>query len=445
MNPRFPPDYDERSRRVLDEALAHVPAYREWRAFDPGPACSVAARYAALPALTKDAMRRHTPNGFLRPGRNAEAGLRNGEIEFVRTSGTTAEQATNLWHQPWWDDSERASWRLNAHAARVATGEHREAILSSALCVGILSSDGWLPMEERVRGRFLFLNEKVGPPDWTPDVMDRMADELGRFQPAVLEANPSFLATLSRHVVSTGRRAFQPGLIILTYEYPTRLQRAQIARAFRAPAASSYGSTEAGYVFMECEAGRYHQNAESCRVDFEPWKAEHGGPRRGRILVTPLAHPWTVLVRFHIGDAVRLEETGACPCGRDEGFLLAGLEGRICDTLLAPDGRAVTPAELDAALSPVEGMAAFQVEQAAPNEYLARLAAEGVASRQTARDATRALRALYGPDARIAVQFDPAIPIEPSGKYRLAKSRVPLDPDALLANKPLAAGASPNS
>ena len=50
--------------------------------------------------------------------------------------GTADEALENIWNQRWWNDSERASWKLNGIAARVATGMHPEAILASALSVG---------------------------------------------------------------------------------------------------------------------------------------------------------------------------------------------------------------------------------------------------------------------------------------------------------------------
>ena len=119
-----------------------------------------------------------------------------------------------------------------------------------------------------------------------------------------------------------------PAVIILTYENPSILHHRQIRRAFDAPVASSYGSTETAYVFMECEAGRLHQVTETCHVDFLPFAPEHGGPDVGRILVTTFDNPWRSLVRFDVGDVVRLNGPAPCPCGRDEGLTLASIEGR---------------------------------------------------------------------------------------------------------------------
>ena len=61
----------------------------------------------------------------------------------------------------------------------------------------------------------------MNPAEWTREHMDRMVNELNSFQPPSLEANPSFLARLARHIVSTKKRVFQPRIIVLTYEYPS--------------------------------------------------------------------------------------------------------------------------------------------------------------------------------------------------------------------------------
>jgi hypothetical protein len=48
-------------------------------------------------------------------------GLASGEIDLAVTSGTTGDQVVNLWYQPWWDATEAATWKLNAHARKVAS------------------------------------------------------------------------------------------------------------------------------------------------------------------------------------------------------------------------------------------------------------------------------------------------------------------------------------
>lgn len=385
-----------------------------------------------MPALTKEHLRAHGPQGFVPNGRNMAAALATGELELVTTSGTTSDQVTNAWYQPWWDASEAASWQLNAHARVAATGEHREAILTSPWCAGFPCEDGYLTAEQRTLGRFLFLSERSDPSTWSTALMDRMVEELVAFRPAVLEANPSFLAKLARHIVSAGLRVHSPALVTLTYENPSLLHYRQIHRAFDAPIASSYGATEAGYVFMECEAGRLHQVTASCHVDWLPFSPEDGGPEVGRFLVTLFGNPWRSLLRFDIGDVARLDERTPCPCGNQEGLTLASLEGRTVNLTQTPEGQTVTQGAVDRALAVVPGLAEYQLVQTAAAAHLLRYVADGHAAASVAGAAGEALHVLYGPRAVVTAWAVSAIAPDPPGKYRLTRSLLPIDPDALL-------------
>jgi phenylacetate-CoA ligase len=287
-------------------------------------------------------------------------------------------------------------------------------------------------MEQRTLGRFLFLSEHSDPSSWSSELMDRMVEELNAFEPVVLEANPSFLARLSRHIVSRRLHLHSPALIVLTYENPSVLHRRQICRVFDAPIASSYGATEAGYVFMECEAGRLHQVTATCHVDFLPFSPEHGGPDVGRILVTIFGNPWRSLVRFDIGDVVRLDGHTPCPCGRREGLTLMSVEGRTLNLTLTPEGRAVTQGTVDRALGSVAGLLEYQILQTAFSSYHLRFVAVEAAMQRVANEARDALRTVYGPTAVITTDLVEAIAPDPPGKYCLSKKLEPVDPDGLL-------------
>lgn len=423
----MPAAYATRCSETLETALGRTRLYESWRSHDPGSAHPLDERYRALPTLTKADIRAHFPHGLVPSGMDLEDGLARGEVSYVRTSGTADEALTNIWNQAWWDASERASWALNRHAARVATGTHREAILASALSVGPRSDGEPLPRERRMLGRFLFLNEFGVPAQWPEGHERRILDELAGFQPDVLEANPSLLARLARFAERTGAAAWQPGLITLTYEYPSRLQIAAIRRVFRSPVASSYGSTEAGYVFMECEHGRLHQNTEFCRVDIQP--LADGGAARGvgRLLVTTFANQWFPLLRFEIGDIGRIART-ACPCGRNLGVTLEAIEGRLVSVCLGEGDRLVTHGQIDAAIAGLDGVAQYRLAQEKPRKVRVELVIDaGRRSGRTARECAAALGGLFGEGIEISTHEVQVIQPERSGKFLLVRRMFPLE------------------
>lgn len=430
---RFPSEYYSNSLHTLENALKTVPLYRDWQKFDPGPGAPIDTRYAALPALTKKTIRENFPAGILPPSLDINAGLDSKEIILVETSGTTDDKITNIWNQKWWDASEKASWQLNSHASHLAHSNHLEAILANPLNVGFISDDADLPYEKRRLSRFLYLNEKTDPVTWTPALMDRMIRELAEFQPVLLEANPSLLARLCRYAEHIQSPIFQPELITFTYEYTTHFHLRQIRRIFSSPFASSYGTTETGYVFMQCEYGKFHQNSEFCRVDFEPLQEEHGGPGLGRILVTPFNNPWSYLLRFDVGDLVILDPAGNCQCGRNSGFLLKALAGRVANLTLTCAGRLVSLYELDTSLSKLEKIDSYSLVQTERRNYELHLVTRRGNREAVRKEATEILKDLYGKEARISIIFEKDIAPERSGKYLISKTLFPIEIEKYLA------------
>jgi phenylacetate-coenzyme A ligase PaaK-like adenylate-forming protein len=354
------------------------------------------------------------------------AALASGEVSLIETSGTTDDRVTNIWNQKWWDASEKSSWRLNAVTARVATGEHREAILVNPRNVGFVSDSVDLPMEKRRLSRFLYLNEKTDPLSWPESHLQRMVAELNCFQPAILEANPSYLARLSRYISAHGKEVFQPEAIVFTYEYPTHFHLRQITEVFCSPQISSFGSTETGYVFMQCTAGKLHQNSEFCRVDFQPFKAEFGGPCLGRILVTPFRNPWNYYLRFDTGDLVTVIDSG-CPCGQKPGLALRAINGRVVNLTLTGRGRPVTLKELDDTLSMVPGFEQYKFEQISPHNYQLQMVARPSGKAALERQILTVLKDLYGTDSIIDIRFVKDLAPESSGKYLISRADFPID------------------
>jgi phenylacetate-coenzyme A ligase PaaK-like adenylate-forming protein len=186
---------------------------------------------------------------------------------------------------------------------------------------------------------------------------------------------------------------------------------------------------------MECEAGRLHQVTSYCHVDFLPFAPEHGGPDVGRILVTIFGNPWRSLVRFDIGDVVRVDGHVPCPCGCREGLTLVSVEGRTVNLTLSPEGRAVTQGTMDRALGSVAGLVEYQILQTGSSAYHLRFVAEEAASRPVANEACDVLQTVYGPAAVITADPVEAIAPDPPGKYCLSKKLEPIDPDVLLDNQ----------
>ena len=432
----FPENYNLLSTKALETAINHVSAYKAWKVLDPGSTVAVDERFQAMPVISKRDLREHTWRNFIPNGVDIEAALQSGEIELVNTSGTIEERITNVWYQPWWDASEVASWRYNSYTAALKLGNHREAILTSPMNTGILSENSLLTLEERTLGRFLYLNEKMNPDLWDGKLIERIIREFEIFQPTILEANPSYLAKVARYAHRHDLQVYQPPVITFTYENPGILCRKHIQKAFRSPLVSSYGSTEAGYVFMECERGKLHQVSSCCRVDVEFMRHEHGYPDVGRLLLTTLTNPWRSLIRFDVGDLVQIDPAGTCACGRNDGYVGSGFAGRIADLTYTTDGAPVTTATIESIMAGWESVAEYQVfQQDTIYNINIVLDEKATASKSLKEKIIERLLSLYGRSVVINVRFVEKIETEPSGKYRLTRSNIPVNIDRLFGKE----------
>ncbi len=429
-----PERHAARFQSTLDRALLTIPFYREWKARDPGPSVPIAQRLAALPVLTKRDLRAHVPDGFMPDSRASAAGFASGDIEIVTTSGTSDDRVSVVWHQAWWDRSEREAARIHPALARLFSRPHREAVLTSPVCAGAVCHVGDASMAERTIGSLLFLNQAQDPTAWDERNVRRMADELREFGPEVLEADPAYLAIMARTARAAGLSLHQPACIVLTYEFPSRIHLRAIGRAFPdVPVVSSYGSTETGHVFTQCSHGTFHQNLETSHVDIQPFQPGRGDPAIGRILVSTLDNPWFTLLRFDVGDLARVRGGAPCPCGRREGLAIAAIEGRLRDVTFDTEGRVVTVKGLDDALDRAPGLTGYQVVQSAPTRYVVRFTAEPGEEAATAGAVQELLKGLYGARAEIQTLRENVISPEQSGKFRLSRSTLPVRPEELCA------------
>ncbi len=420
----FSGKYQKQSLEALETALGTAPLYRRWRARDPGPGTAVDLRYAALPELNKKAMREHFPGGLVPNHLNIEDGLAREEIEYTFTSGTTGEKVVNLWNQKWWNDCEEASWKLNAHTACLSYPQN-DAKLASSLNIGIHCEED-LPMGHRILGHHLYLNEKINVLSWQPRHLERMARELKTYQPAILEANPSLLARLAWWALDNGKELFSPAVIIFTYELPSQIHLKAIRQAFSSPLISSYGTTETGFVLMQCEDGLFHQNTDFCRIDYEPLAARHGGPDLGRILVTTFNNPWNSIIRFDVGDLIRLHSSGRCACGRGEGLIAEAVEGRITNATFTTDGRLVTTMALDTRLAGIPEIRDYNLKQHSHTKYEIQLVLTDSSGGAEER-IHDTLEALYGTDGEYNITVVPDLLPGPSGKYRRTHANFEFD------------------
>jgi phenylacetate-CoA ligase len=399
----------EETRRMV----AEVPLYRD-RPAPPSDARALRAWLAQVPVVSKRDLRQGFPKSLVRRSQDLHAAMQDERVTLLATSGTTADRLQVIWEWSWWDPQEREAMRLNARVARsLGSAGYREAVLTSPACGAGTCHFGSLPMAERCIDGILFLNEEGDPTHWSDADYDRMFKEWSAYAPLGVEADPAYLALLVRAARRRGVRLPSPEFVTLTYETTTRAMRRDIGRALEAPLFQLYGATEAGVLFMECEHGRLHPNESHSHVDLVPLP---GPGNFARVLVTTLGRAWMPLLRYDIGDVVRVAESRECACElASDGPLLVRVEGRQSDCIHV-DGATITPLMLDDAIHAALGPEAT-LEQWQLNRDV--LQVVDPVSRRSAAAAAAAVGALLG--RAIRGEHVSAILPEVSGKYRLVK------------------------
>lgn len=94
--------------------------------------------------------------------------------------------------------------------------------------------------------------------------------------------------------------------------------RDEVKAAFGIPIISEYGAAEAGIIAFECPSGAMHVNMETVIVE----------EINNEVLVTNLVSTSFPIIRYKLGDYIRLDKTSRCACGMEHPIVLEVL-GRV--------------------------------------------------------------------------------------------------------------------
>jgi phenylacetate-CoA ligase len=337
------PEHMQRLSAEVTRMVAEVPLYSGYGA----PSGDVSAWLAAQPVVSKRELRRGFPKSLVRKTQDLNAAMQAEQVTLLATSGTTADRLQVIWEWSWWDPQEREAMRLNARIrAAMARDGYREAVLTTPACGGGTCHIGDQSLAERTIDGMVFFNQTPDPSYWTAAECERMQREWQDFAPRAVEADPAYLALFCRDVAKRGGALSAPEFVSLTYETTTQALRRDIARVIDAPLYQLYGATEAGVLFMECERGRLHANERHAHIELLPL-----GDRLARVIVTTLGREWMPLLRYEVGDVVRVAESVECACGLPvNGPLLERVEGRFSDCVRVGE-QTITPLMLDDAIT----------------------------------------------------------------------------------------------
>lgn len=171
----------------------------------------------------------------------------------------------------------------------------------------------------------------------TPDNIPHYIEALNEFKPVVLDSAPSAMIELAAYIKEHHvKLSFQLLAIFPTSETITPQGRALLEEAFGAPVYDQYASSEGAPILTECRHGHMHLHHESGVLE------TYGDD--GEVVVTSFTTHGTPLVRYRIGDRMKLGE-GTCPCGQG-GTYATSIDGRQSNFVVTPNGLKVYEGDL---------------------------------------------------------------------------------------------------
>jgi phenylacetate-CoA ligase len=315
-------------RRTLAHAFDQVPYYREkWRAAGirrqdlerilPG-------ELPMLPATPKEDLRR-APEAFVAEDARAKGGLHR-----YYTSGSTGTPLTVICTS----DAHRrfiAARDVRSFGWAGASIQLPRAMLGGRMVVPDAGATGRMYRYNFVERQVYFSAYHI-----RPDTVASYVEGFNRYRPLLLTGYAHSYYFLARLMLSKGRKLeYEPRCLVLSSEKTTPAMKEAIAEAFRARAYEEYGSVENCALATECEYGSLHISPDFGVVEIvdERGEAVPAGCD-GRVLCTGLLNDAQPLIRYEIGD-VASWSTVQCQCGRDQLPVLAGVEGRLEDAVIA--------------------------------------------------------------------------------------------------------------
>ncbi len=165
--------------------------------------------------------------------------------------------------------------------------------------------------------------------------------EFLKFEPEVIHGYPSTVYLIARAYRKYGSKLNSLKAIFTASETLLDFQRKEIEEAFQVKVYNWYGNTEMCANVVECEKSKMHLKYEHSFVEILNDKNEECKPgETGRLICTNFSNKAFPIIRYDIGDIVKVSEKQECDCGRG-GIIVDFVQGRIEDYVITKDNKKI--------------------------------------------------------------------------------------------------------
>ena len=231
----------------------------------------------------------------------------------------------------------------------------------------------------------------------------------------------SALTSLGRFILDQGLEVPPLKVVITNAEPVSGEQRSIIGRAFGCPVRETYGMAEIAAGAGECSSGKLHWWPDASVLEVQTDSGEVLREGEGALVATSLINRVMPLIRYKVGDRVRLSsQFELCECGRRLPILEA-VEGRLDDLVVTPDGRQI--GRLDPVFKGDFEMSQAQIAQVTVDELEVRYVSDASDTRNLEASVRRELLKRVGP-MRVRFCRKHRIETGKNGKFRAVVNEV---------------------
>ena len=249
---------------------------------------------------------------------------------------------------------------------------------------------------------------------------------LCHYQPDYMVGFPSSVYELC--TMALERKLSYPGK--MTTFFPTAETvlpeyRDAISKMFGCQVVDQYSASEGAPFILECPSGSLH--IHPLTGIFEVVDENLQPSREGEILVTSFTSSGTPLIRYRIGDRIKLaSDSYRCACG--SGFpVVEHIDGRTSDFIWSPEYGKVGLGNISNCTKDVQGIICFQATQTQPDAVGVAVVASDLFTPVEQEKFLDAMTLRLGSVVKIALDVVDELPKEKSGKFRIVKNQLTAD------------------